>query len=384
MTAIATYGYRGWPGLIGDLLISGLEDPLRSAGLPTIGAVVEVFPQGSGWTITGLRQKIAIVSDNCAVAWAGSQIGAQVAISQIREVAQSGNLTFGNLTAILDELDSDVSAKDVSLLGFLIQDGALHNFARNAENDGKTLEGDIVRSAGIGGKYLFDILTRDGPGRSQPSVSEIPLAQEVYERGLVVSGALMRTERPSGYTLRRYYGGGYEVAVYNGERFTKGLGITYVMWDAREPDRKGFANPTRIITYVYRDDALLIRSQELKFTSPRGFTFGEIQFHVINPIYRRCGINELGSIADFPVTTPWIVHCFLAGRHEKLHMVTLVQQWIDRNDSDFRVTGQNGVILRIDTKKEFWHKLAQVLENVQANAPPPTSPEDHWGLGRDA
>src|SRR5687767_13267623 len=71
MTLIARYTIENHPFLIGDVLLSGKEEVGRYLNLPTVGDTRPVYPEGSGFVIAGLRQKISVLAENLVVGWAG-------------------------------------------------------------------------------------------------------------------------------------------------------------------------------------------------------------------------------------------------------------------------------------------------------------------------
>jgi len=69
--------------MLGDILMSGVERPGEPARLPTIENITEVFAEGSGLVPTGLRQKIAILSDDLIIGWSGDYIAARTVITDL-------------------------------------------------------------------------------------------------------------------------------------------------------------------------------------------------------------------------------------------------------------------------------------------------------------
>jgi hypothetical protein len=122
MTLVTTIRERGLPLIIGDLLISGRETPGHSARVPTAGLIDRVFPAGSGFTIVGLRQKIAIINDHCAVGWAGSMVGAAHIIRALRAEGQRGPLTPPRVHEIIAGAKSELrEGESPSLVGFVTE-----------------------------------------------------------------------------------------------------------------------------------------------------------------------------------------------------------------------------------------------------------------------
>ncbi len=131
MTVIATFSINACPILMGDLLISGDESPQSSLNVPTIGDIDQIFPQGSGYLPTSLNQKLSIMNDNLAIAWAGTKISANVIFRQLLKeckknpIGASGicrpssqisiktmGLTWGLLALVMMEKESSLLATE--------------------------------------------------------------------------------------------------------------------------------------------------------------------------------------------------------------------------------------------------------------------------------
>ncbi len=76
MTVIFSFKYQNLPFLAGDLLLSGMSSSTE-LNVPTIGEVEQIFPDGSRFVPLRLGQKVNLISDNLAVAWAGDLGSAQ-------------------------------------------------------------------------------------------------------------------------------------------------------------------------------------------------------------------------------------------------------------------------------------------------------------------
>lgn len=89
MTAVARLTINNFPVLIGDLLLSNEELDKKVIHLPTVGSHTIVFPTGSGFTISGLRQKLTVIGDNLTVGWAGNRLAAKAIVKELIEINQS-------------------------------------------------------------------------------------------------------------------------------------------------------------------------------------------------------------------------------------------------------------------------------------------------------
>lgn len=367
MTVIATFDFPDYPMILSDMLLSGEQVDGKRVAIPTIGEVSNFFPDGSGWTITGLTQKIAIVSDECVVAWAGSWIAARMAISELKDIADEQLLTPETVTHFFQNLDEGIKALGLSIVGLLWTHDGFFKISFNAELDYKTNDKVSVSSAGSGADYLRVFLetSRRGEriGGTNPNVHPAQLA---YETGLQIGACFLRSENTLGDPLRLYFGGGYEVAVFNGERFTKDRGITYVLWDWRGADQGHLPFPCLIIVYEYKGDVLYVHSQEFKPKAEKlGFDIGAIHIGTIGPIYRRIPLPDNLTPASISKQSPWICHAFIGMSPDgTIRRAALVDRLKHDGTDKLSFETNQGVIIKINAKKEFWRDLDKMLTFV--------------------
>lgn len=143
MTIVAALSIQQVPMVIGDLLISGPEASGRTVVVPIAGEVTNVFPTGSGWSITGLRQKVNIIAPNCALGWAGSQLAASQIVKELIAMAASTPLTTRRIADYFSTLDPAIDALGVSIVGWVADAAAHYRFWHNADNFEAEPIGDI-------------------------------------------------------------------------------------------------------------------------------------------------------------------------------------------------------------------------------------------------
>jgi hypothetical protein len=155
MTVIAAYVIGNFPVLFGDLLLtSERATGARKVAVPTQGEVQDFFGS-SGWGISGLTQKVNVLSDNCAIAWAGSWLGARVAIAGLRDLALSRTLTCEAILEFFDALP-DLKLNPASFVGLVHDDGALQQFCFNAEQFQSESLGTVYLS-GTGSTAIYEL-----------------------------------------------------------------------------------------------------------------------------------------------------------------------------------------------------------------------------------
>jgi hypothetical protein len=92
VTVIASYNHFGCGIVIGDILINGPVDEkkLPETVLPTLGNVKDFF--GGAWGIHQSAQKVCIISDLCAISWAGSLIYARSFVERLTRFSRRINI----------------------------------------------------------------------------------------------------------------------------------------------------------------------------------------------------------------------------------------------------------------------------------------------------
>lgn len=360
MTVIATFHFPNYPMVFGDMLLSGPEDTSKICSLPTIGDVRNVFPEGSGWTITGTTQKIAIISDGCVVVWAGSKLGARFAIKELYQLASKQEITLSLIEATLRDINSDIAHLGTSLLGVVRSESGFETFAYQPDEKIIMADSTPVCLAGSGARPVAQFLTRV---RLRPDYPHS--AERAYSLGLQLGGIHLRMENANDNQLLQYFGGGYEVAVYNGERFTKDSGVTYILWDGRDPDHLSrFAHPSLVLTMNYVEGVLLIYSQKFEVKAGGKFEIGEISVNLVNPIYRNVDLSFTPTPASISQKTPWIVHCCLAKNGDGVKVITMIERQKHDGSDNINMDVQEGIILSVNYKKQFWHNLVAAIAAV--------------------
>ena len=347
----------------GDMLLSGPESPGRNIAIPSIGDVQNFFPEGSGWTITGLAQKLAVISDECVIGWAGSKLGAQLAAQDLRDLAASERLTPEGIQHFINNLNVDTRRLGTSLLGLLRTDQGFQGFAYEPDLQTTLADGTPVTLAGTGAALIAKMLRTSRRSRLRTDDAKMHPAVKAYELGLQLGGVHLRMEEAHDDQLLQFFGGLYEVAVFNGERFTKDRGVTYVLWAGKEHDAQGFAKPDHIVTTNYLDDVLVLRSQKLLWDGSGKFQVGDVQVHTVNPIYKRAGLPFHPTPATVVQQTPWLCHCFLARRLDgRTRQLAIVERPKYDGSDNFSIEAKEGIILKVNWKRQFWLDLQSAIE----------------------
>ncbi|PKO26992.1 MAG: hypothetical protein CVU32_03100 [Betaproteobacteria bacterium HGW-Betaproteobacteria-5] len=256
MTLIAAFSTQNCPVLFGDLLLTGeaTQNNKRNIAVPALGNVGDFFGN-SDWAITGLAQKVVLISPSCAIAWAGSWIGAKSLIFDLREMSQREALTAGAILSYLEQ-NTDLQQYPVSVVGWVLE--GRENFKQFWYEAEYTFTGDklgLVAVAGTGRSAMKQFVETIGSMPPIATTGTVGPAQLAIGTSSFLNSALIRTELHGGNstpTLLSMFGGGYEAAIYTDGAFRKIGDITYVLWEACVIKGKViFSSPQLILKQQY-------------------------------------------------------------------------------------------------------------------------------------
>ena len=257
MTLIAAVGLDTYPVVFGDLLISGPERPDSAPDISLAGTVTSAFPAGSDWSILGLNQKVVLLGDNCVIAWAGNVVFARTVITGLRALASQAPLSPPIIEKYLAKLDPTMKDQ-VSFVGWVRGDNVFHQFWYRADIAESALFGRV--SAGGSAATDFVMLASqisggswNAPGRALAGL-ERPISSMLSATSL-----LLRAELSSENNLLQYFGGGYEIATFIGDKFAKVGDIAFVFWMANVTHGEvALSGLWPVLKQDYADDFLLL------------------------------------------------------------------------------------------------------------------------------
>jgi hypothetical protein len=266
-----------------------------------------------------MMQKMYIIADNTCIVFAGDSEEIQILLLSLKSIFS--NRTFISRKNIDDFLQSYVLQTKFAESGFFIMqvEHTLDNsitvnqfhFPRSQPSDSDAGEGwqtlhhplyEEVFACGTGIDDLFNVIGAPRDFKSSYSKGDFMLA---VQTNLVLTAKLLALERTSRYTLRNFWGGGFETAFYNGKRLEKINHLTYVISQAYLDDygRFGLPIPVVIMHYHYFNDILYILSLEAeRYAISENDTF---IFFTSQPGEYKASIFEvegidLGDIDDAP------------------------------------------------------------------------------------
>jgi hypothetical protein len=366
MTVVARLAINAYPMLIGDLLLS-IEDPLAlPSPLPTAEDLSALFPVGSACVPCGLRQKVAVVSDNLVVGWSGALSTAGRVIADLKRKSQSRLFTSETLTKHFDGLSPSVW-DEIGLVAILeeTKDRVFYWGRKSRE-----LDTNLFGQVGLLGSGS------DTVGKMLLCIPRLPVGLDRTLEGpeqalgfcLQMTGNLMQLEIATRKSLADFYGGGYEIATCMDDKYRKVDDITYLFWHARiEHNEVLFASaPYKAFRYAYDNDLLVIRSvifedrQDLPVVTDQKLFCAE-------PVYRDAAPAEIAAIKPPTLNSRHLCVYFLlpigkgiavlAAVHRKSHPTD--KKWVTFTETPAGITG-------IAVEQAF---LQEIALQVRASGP---------------
>lgn len=354
MTVLAAFVLENCPLLLSDMLISNSENMDREYKFPMVRDFREVYPEKSGWIPETLSQKIVIISDSLVIGWAGSKLGALMAIKQLREICSDGVYSVERIKYFLDNMNVDTRNLGATIVGFLHDGENICAFDYEAKHLELGKEIDVL-IAGSGADLIEKTSRANINKFLNPHMQWT--TSRAYEFGISLAGTYLWLEGGlrSPVTFENYFGGFFEVAFFDGEKFTKGDGITYVMWEGKEPDGNGWLRPVMTIrSYYHSSGELLLFCQRFKAVGD-GFEFDTSEFYSIAPFEGRPNRSSKFTPNDIPEKLGYVCNCTgfrlrSGGIRQQMYVKPMSNDgsdWVD-----FVVT--NGFITEFKWKKAFW------------------------------
>jgi hypothetical protein len=362
MTIVIAYQNEHTAMLLGDAMVSGLEEPGRACSLPVIGPVTNVFPIGSGYTIKGLTQKVTLISDECVVAWSGNKLGARMAMIQLAGLAETEVINPDLIGWFLKNLDADAQRLRNSLLGFVVGDKGPELFSNFEHRERIELGHGTAVVDGSTPEFMEDFLRSSARSRLPGNCTYTP-AQIACEYGLQIATHHLASETNGFAQLLRYFGGAYEVATYENRKFSKCDGATYVFWHGYKGEPAATpAYPALVLSTSYRGADFLVMVQE--FSRPPWHHDGTIRsrLSVVRPVHAPAGQLQQLLPTDFSLQPNWLCHHFVYGDAKQARRMCFIQQPIHMGADSFAIRSRYGAILAMDYKAKFWRDVFTAIE----------------------
>ena len=355
MTLISAYNIGMSPVVIGDLLLSGPEQLEKEVEIPVIGDVRRIFPKGSGWSIVGLRQKVNLVADNCVVAWAGSMLAATIVINELRALASVTDPTFEQLAEYFNNIDPGLVQLGVSLVGWVKEENGFRRFYFDATTTNAGLFGEMS-VAGSGTESFLKLI--EGMPLTVPAADrKINSLEEAISVSLMSTGIMLQSEFHTKETLLNFFGGGYEIATFLKDKFSKIGDITFVCWIAEfHNDSVRLSLPVLALKQKYVGDILFIRSARFDHSkSDIDMPLVEESYNVVSPLYRVVTAGEVEHIPLPDMNSTFTCHCILVQSDGPLQVLVRIE---------YRSSGVPTSILFKDSKELIFSVEQKFIEGL--------------------
>lgn len=291
MTVILGFKVDTLPVLVGDIAVSGLEQPGIVTIIPTVGSSHEVFPEGSGYTITDLKQKVNIISDNLMIAWAGSYVAAKYVISELKRLSEHQEISQDFIYRFFtEEVSQNIGQQEVAFIGCISNSDNFtffdYSYGIEVKKINHSRYGEVM-ICGVGKddvQEIFQAIER------QSARDDLSHFDNAVIATLTLCGYLMVRDEQS---LLNFFGGGYEIASFSDNGFSKLDDYSFFYWLSREEENGKLDLSMRAYKSVYSDDILLIYSIQIEQTedakqlenSEIVFPVDKISIHAVLPLY---------------------------------------------------------------------------------------------------
>lgn len=288
MTMISGYKLKEGGFLVADILLTTRSKSLPVSQVPSFTSD-EDESASSEYAVAGLCQKILVVNDHFAVAFAGDVAAIQDVVRLIDELVEQDPVLTGKRFSEAVTSDPYISNQKIKIISLSVEGDKLDVSNVYAEF-GHANEHFELWVGGSGEEHAIEHY-QDYPAH----------AFDVPEEDIVVHGTCMaldqfakhlKNEFENKFTsesIANLFGGGYEVVAFHGGRFQKISNIVYAFADA-EIDSNGILQvdfPKCLIKSEYDGEDLKIRSVELEFDEDSDdFTATKDRTFTIAPIAR--------------------------------------------------------------------------------------------------
>jgi hypothetical protein len=209
MTIIAHFRAFNAPTLLGDLLVSGNTQPVRPVDIPASRSINERIFLPPNLYVAGLRQKVVLINETLAVAWAGDFMQAVDFFSSLEPLRHLSNVDAPYVRSIIDGID-DSRKDELHLIAIVAagNDAALITHRASLPQE----FGPISRivCAGSGSDPFLEILKQHAENALEPNLgAHVDEHRKGFDLNLI--SALSGEEFASPLPLQKGWGGAFEV-----------------------------------------------------------------------------------------------------------------------------------------------------------------------------
>lgn len=377
MTIILSAMPDNCPVLFGDLLISGNEDPEIIISIPAVGKTTNVFPEGSKYTITNLKQKVTIINSHFAIAWAGSPMASCVVINELKELCNLPDFSAESISNYFKNIGEDIEKHGVSFIALFID-----------KIDESSIQANIIsHNTKSYPNSPFGLLCIEGTGHDKAIklLQQLDGANSNYEKdptpedkalGIVnfLGASLLNDEITTHETLLNYYGGGYEAVLYLDGKLTKLNNTAFIFWQAHieDKDNLSISLPNKVFHHHYHKDILGIRYFMIEHGDSTEYVdlkLREHTLHMIPSIINMCAQEDAQAILSANIVTERVVNYVDVFDKTNNYIVTLYSFDFLKDKKAgvrFNMSGDGSITMTIEN--EFLMYLKGMISEIDCDS----------------
>ena len=347
MTLAAAFALEGVPLVLSDLLITfegGTEQP--GVTLPAVDLQTVANRPG----VHGLRQKLFVVSNRVAIAYAsGDVVRTIVGLRGLRDLAASRDLTCDEVVTFLrDRRSLQASA----FVGFHVtprRDGSI--YVQRIQVRGTSFDAGYageVHAVGSGLGFLATAVQ----GINESGFPRLPWGLRQLCKAVSLCGSLTREEHATGSPITAATGGAFEVCGYGPAGFVKAE-VTFVAWYVHvdEQEAVDVRYPVLLVKSLYVGDVLVLNCARWSCNPDGSCQRWTIQTHSVPPAYEDAGDPTVIQRAYLGFDSNLTQHSILVMRGEQSALTSIVE------------TGQSGLRFWQTGDEAAAHRLDESLYN---------------------
>ncbi len=365
MTAVARLQVDGWPLLFEDLLVSA---PKKQGSQVTLPGVDVVHHSAAVRGAHGLHQKIAIVSDNILIGWAGKYSAASDVIGELKLRCEYERFSSKDIAQYLRGQRKSVW-KEIGLAGFVF-DSDTNNLAtfgcacRTLKTDGLGEIGLL----GTGSDMLREYFQQDFIVPTCPQDPE-NLAIGAVGYGMAAAANFLTMEQFACESLDNLFGGGYEIATRSFGKFVKLTDVLYAFWrgnlDSEHSSVTLKALPFLLLRFEYYSDLLVIRAVALNENN--GVVNTRETLFPVPPVYRYLTAEERASPPVPKLRSSWLCNYVqIVPQPDRMDILT-VAKYAPKAES-LHFEERNGRLVGLTVSDDLYKEILMSIENHHGRA----------------
>jgi hypothetical protein len=290
MTLIAHSTNFSYPIIIGDILMSSTEKGTKIE-LPTfLSNVDNKLPGDQKFFPYKLRQKIYVIKDNLVLALAGLEFEMKLFLEDIINYFKFFRSTKEEIEKFYNEYDFSNFTNSSLLIVYSEkkEEGQLiHQITRGnwKHKESPTLE--HLYTCGSGSNFFIEM---SGYYDNFHGSGDTNLSNRAISLNYTNLSNLLSIERLSLNTIKEYWGAGFEMIYFNGNKFKKINDITYVIWKGKVnlDDETYEMSPFLALNFRYFEDILIVTSTD----------FNKVEGYAVLPIHINKNDVDVGKIPN--------------------------------------------------------------------------------------